>query len=122
MGPLFGHEIRVIGNHVHKSGLTIFSRIKNIVELEQRCRCSGLDNRGRYNEKVKQGKENDDIYIKEKRMIVESTIQILISKTKQHFQTTLELELGSANARFRTSISGLTHLSHNFFGNFVSWK
>ena len=59
--PLFCYKVGIVGNHVHECRLAVLGRIKDIVEFEQWCGRSGLDNGGGYDEKVKQSKENDNI-------------------------------------------------------------
>ena len=121
VGPLFGHEIRIIGDHVHKSGLAVFCRIKNIVELEQRCSRSRLDNRGRHNEKMKQGKENDDICKEKKAFSVESTIRIN-SKKFPRIQNPRSVLLTAKTPGLTRHSRSLTHLSHDLFGDLVIGK
>jgi hypothetical protein len=60
--PFFGDEIGIVGDHVHECGLGIFGGIKDVVELQERCRGIGLDNGCRYNKEMEQSEENDHIF------------------------------------------------------------
>ena len=108
MGPFFCHKIRVVGHHVHESGLGVLTRIKNVIKFQQGRSRSWLDNRGRYNKEMDQSKENDNIFNKDE-------------KGNEWFWMMLETQMDIQNNEPMEKWS-LTHFPHYLFGKFCLWK
>lgn len=113
VGPLFGDKVGIVGDHMHKGGLGIFGRIKDVVEFEEGCGGVGLGDGCGHNEEVQQGKEQHHVLMMKKR----GNAPMIISQKYIALQAQYQSQPIQIMNKKQIQHTQRTELAHDLFGN-----